>query len=83
MRTEGRTLLRKWFREQKRSQRDVAESLHITQQAFSAWLTGSARPDADMREALSVVSKGAVPASSWRTPAERERIDAIARSHAA
>lgn len=83
MRTEGRTLLRKWFRDQKRSQREVAESMGVTQQSVSAWLNGSARPDADMREALSIVTGGVVFAASWRTPAERERIDALSRTRAA
>lgn len=74
MRTEGRSLLRKWFRAQKSPQRSFAEVLGVTQQAVSSWLSGASRPDGDTRDLIEKATDGAVPSASWRTETERARI---------
>lgn len=70
--TEGRRALLRYLEQHKRNPSWLARELGIAQPSARAWVVGKARPDHDMREAIHLLT--GVPAESWRTPAERERL---------
>lgn len=71
-RVNGRKLLLKWFRDdESRTRVGLGARVGVTGQAVSRWLSGSARPDDEVRVLLEHVT--GVPADSWMTASERER----------
>lgn len=49
----------------------IANALGIKQPSVSGWLRGAARPEPHLREALEILTSGAVESKDWTLPEER------------
>jgi DNA-binding transcriptional regulator YiaG len=77
--TEGRAKLVEFLGDEKeRTQGWLATRLSVQQPSVCAWLAGTSRPSAELREAIEIVA--GIPAESWMTAREREVITNAKRS---
>jgi predicted transcriptional regulator len=62
-----------------RSLSAIARHLGISQPAVSAWARGTARPEGPHREALQVLTGGAVASEAWMRASERRDQERLQR----
>jgi hypothetical protein len=75
---EGHALLRRYIDEERRITRvETAGELKVSVASVHYWVSGGQRPRAFERDLIEKWSGGAVPAESWATDEERERLAAL------
>jgi DNA-binding transcriptional regulator YiaG len=79
--TEGRRMLAAYLESSdEHTQTSLAQVLEIGQSSISLWVNGRSRPEPHHRDALALLTRGAVPVESWLTDDERQK---VARARAA
>lgn len=74
---EGQRLFDAFIADNKLTLLDVAKPLGVSEVAVSNWRLGRKRPVDHQRAKIEVLTKGKVPAKSWRTEAERQEISRV------
>lgn len=62
--------------QRERGQSAIARRLDLSQASVRAWVIGTSRPEQPHREALELLTSGAVPAADWTTAEERRALRA-------
>lgn len=75
--TEGQRLFDSFLRNNDLTLADAAKPLDVSEVAVLNWRSGKKRPIDHQRTKIEIWTGGAVPASAWRTPEEREEIEAV------
>ncbi len=74
MKTRALPKLQAWLKIDGNTQAKLAVAASADPGLVSRWAAGMLRPGLSYREAIEVVTGGAVPAIDWLTDAERKRI---------
>jgi transcriptional regulator with XRE-family HTH domain len=69
--TNGATWLAEFLRRNNLTQLATAEALGVSDPTVHDWVTGSKRPKAHHRDAISVWTRGEVPVDAWLEESER------------
>lgn len=74
--TPGARALKQFIGDDKsRSQRFLADELSVSQPSVSAWIRGTARPEAHYRAAIEILT--GIPAADWQTDEERMVVERV------
>ena len=72
--TAGARLLRGFLKKNSITQADAAEAIGVSNPTVHDWLVGSKRPRPMHRKAIAVWTSAEVPAASWESAREEQKV---------
>lgn len=77
MSVPGAALLRDYLDEKHLTRAEAARQIGASAAAVQYWLTGGQRPRADIRQRIEKWTGGLIPADSWLTEDEAQKLAAV------